>query len=99
MDLEKEKKRQSLEKERVKREGDMVNHPSHYQMNGKECIDVMEEKFGLEAVIWFCRLNAFKYRFRAGKKEGNPASQDEAKAVWYDNKARALAEKYRQRFV
>lgn len=38
MDLEKEKKRQSLEKERLDREGDMVNHPPHYQKDGKECI-------------------------------------------------------------
>ena len=34
--------------------------------------------------IGFCVGNAFKYRWRAGEKEGQPAEQDEAKAQWYD---------------
>ena len=38
MDLEKERKRQALERERIAREGDPVNHPSHYKKDGKECI-------------------------------------------------------------
>ena len=46
-----------------------VNHPAHYQKDGKECIDVMVEDFGKEAVIAFCKLNAFKYRWRAGKRK------------------------------
>lgn len=87
MDLEKEKKRQALEKERLNREAELVNHPAHYLKDGKECIDVMQEKFGLIATMHFCILNAFKYRFRAGSKAGNPVTQDEAKAVWYDRKA------------
>jgi hypothetical protein len=58
----------------------MVNHPLHYQ--GKvECIDAIESAlggFGFEA---FCRGNAMKYIFRAGKK--GDASEDLAKARWY----------------
>ena len=48
---------------------EQVNHPAHYQKNGKECIEVMEEKFGPKPVNWFCILNAFKYKWRDGNKE------------------------------
>lgn len=74
---------------------EMVNHPSHYKdENGKECIDYMLEEFGVEAVLHFCECNSFKYRFRAGKKEGNSAEQDLAKAEWYDNKYNDIVKKY-----
>lgn len=64
--------------------GDNVNHPTHYQ--GKhECIDIMRVLFGDEAVKGFCKCNAFKYRFRAGRKEENTADQDIKKAEWYEN--------------
>lgn len=54
---------------------DNINHPSHYQ--GKhECIEVMRAMFGDEAVKGFCRCNAYKYRFRAGRKDGQSADQD-----------------------
>ena len=69
---------------------EMVNHPAHYQKGGKECIDVMIEQFGKEATIHFCQLNSFKYRWRAGEKDGNSKEQDLAKAEWYDNKAKEL---------
>ena len=93
MDLERERKRQALERKRIARERDLVNHPSHYKKDGKECIDVMEEKYGTLAVISFCECNAFKYRWRAGSKAGNPAEQDEAKAQWYERKAEELRKK------
>lgn len=69
---------------------EQVNHPAHYQKNGRECIDVMIEKFGTEAVINFCECNQFKYEWRAGLKEGNSAEQDRAKAEWYRKKAEEL---------
>lgn len=71
-----------------------VNHPVHYQ--GKnECIDVMEAMFGRQAVIDFCKCNAFKYRFRAGMKNGE---EDIHKAEWYETKLIELmeAEKYEE---
>ena len=46
---------------------DNVNHPSHYQ-GKRECIEVMRKMFGDEAVKGFCKCNAYKYRFRAGRK-------------------------------
>ena len=61
---------------------DNVNHPAHYQ--GKnECIDVMIAMFGIEAVKNFCMCNAYKYRFRADKKNGK---EDIDKAEWYESK-------------
>lgn len=68
-----------------------VDHPEHYQ--GKnECIDVMIAMFGVEAVKSFCRCNAYKYRFRADKKNGE---EDIRKAEWYESKLIELeGEKY-----
>ena len=60
-----------------------VNHPEHYNDGGFECIDVMEAVYGKEAVDSFCICNAFKYLWRAGKKDGNSKSQDLQKAKWY----------------
>lgn len=66
-----------------------VDHPSHYNQEGKkECIVEMREKFGDMATYWFCKLNAYKYRYRNGTKAGNSSEQDEAKAKWYENYAR-----------
>ena len=62
---------------------DMVDHPAHYQ-GEYECIDIMRETFGDEAVRWFCVCNAYKYRFRSGRKQGEPAQSDIAKAEWYE---------------
>ena len=73
---------------------EMVNHPSHYSLAGrKECIVEMEEIYGTEAVITFCELNAYKYRYRAGYKLGNSPLQDDNKATWYENYALKLREK------
>lgn len=63
--------------------GDKVNHPSHYNQGKYECIDVMAETFGKEAVLNFCKLNAFKYLWRAEDKNGH---EDINKALWYLNK-------------
>lgn len=66
-----------------------VNHPSHYNMGKYECIDVMEDVFGVEAVGNFCMLNAFKYLYRHKHKGG---AEDIKKAVWYLNKYIELEE-------
>ena len=63
--------------------------PDHYK--GKyECWDVMEEQFGLKAVIDFCACNIFKYVFRFRKKNG---IEDLQKAKVYIDKYIELAEK------
>ena len=61
-----------------------VAHPPYYQ--GKyECIELMRAMFGDDAVIGFCKCNSFKYRFRAGRKTGQTAAEDIAKAEWYED--------------
>lgn len=71
-----------------KKETDNVNHPKHYQ-GVNECIDVMIAMFGIEAVKHFCMCNAYKYRFRADKKNGE---EDRRKAEWYETKLIELNE-------
>ena len=62
---------------------DEINHPNRYAGGKFECIDIMLDVFGKEAVKHFCLLNAFKYIWRQEKKGG---VQDTKKAVWYLNK-------------
>lgn len=68
---------------------DMVNHPSHYESGQFECIEVMEETQGKEAVMDFCLCNAFKYLYRHRRKNG---IEDIKKAKWYIEKYIELAE-------
>lgn len=68
---------------------DPVNHPSHYCKGKYESIEVMTEVFGVEAVKSFALLNAFKYIWRADKKNG---IEDIRKAAWYLRKYMELAE-------
>lgn len=63
---------------------DPVDHPKHYCTDDFECIDVMLEVFGKEAVKDFCELNAFKYLYR-NRSKGN-RTEDLKKAQWYLNK-------------
>lgn len=72
-----------------KPEVDNVNHPSHYETGKFECIDVMLETQGKEAVKDFCVCNAFKYLYRHGNKNG---LEDIKKAIWYLNKFIELEE-------
>ena len=69
---------------------DNVNHPSHYETGNFECIDVMIETQGKEAVMDFCVCNAFKYIYRHNNKNG---VEDIKKAKWYLDKYIELSEK------
>lgn len=62
---------------------DNVNRPSHYASGDIECIDAMTVAYGKEAVMAFCKCNAFKYQWRFDKKNG---IEDIKKAQWYQNK-------------
>ena len=68
---------------------DIVNHPGHYETGRYECIDVMTETQGVEAVKDFCICNAFKYIYRHRNKNG---TEDIKKAIWYLNKYVELTE-------
>ena len=69
---------------------DNVNHPSHYETNGIECIDAMVASQGAECVMNYCLCNAFKYIWRCQHK--GKRVEDIQKAVWYLNKWQSLAE-------
>ena len=69
---------------------DNVNHPTHYETGKFECIEVMVETQGVEAVQDFCICNAFKYLYRHRSKNGK---EDIEKARWYINKYLELEEK------
>lgn len=71
-------------------------NPSHYRerpdpelfpnaLEGEECIDYMLRVKGHPFVLAFCELNAIKYRWRTGRKQGETADRDRAKAQWYED--------------
>ena len=70
---------------------DEINHPDRYAGGKFECIEVMADVFGEEAVKHFCLLNAFKYIWRQEKKGG---VEDVKKAVWYLNKYIELSDSH-----
>lgn len=61
-----------------------INHPEYYNSRQRECIDEMVAIFGVNDTIAFCKLNAWKYRYRAGNK--GDYDEDMKKADWYINK-------------
>ena len=69
--------------------GSAVNHPSHYNQGGIECIDAMVSAFGKDKVADWSMLNAFKYIWRYDHKNG---TEDIDKAIWYLNKYKELKE-------
>lgn len=61
-----------------------INHPTHYQSeSGYECIEVMRAVLTEEQFKGFCLGNAFKYIWRAGKKDVDGFYDDVRKANWY----------------
>lgn len=63
---------------------DAVNSPQHYTAGGIECIDAIKAALTPEQFTGFCRGNAIKYLWRAGRK--NSTTEDLAKAAWYVQK-------------
>lgn len=63
---------------------DMVNHPKHYKLaNGMESKDVVQLVLTPEEYKGWCKGNALKYQFRAGKKDPAKIKEDYEKAVWF----------------
>ena len=58
-----------------------IDRPPHYTQGEVECIDAMVSAFGGEAVRDYCRLNAFKYVWRA--KEKDSVESNTRKAIWF----------------
>ena len=68
---------EALSKEQIH---ENVNSPKHYSEGEIECIDAMTSAFG-DDMKTYCKINAFKYIFRSGKKDSE--EQDLKKAIWY----------------
>ena len=67
---------------------DMVNHPVHYADScSMECFDAMKIAFGIDNVIAYCKITAFKYLWRHKHKDGE---EDVMKALWYLNQVDEL---------
>ena len=58
-----------------------IMQPSHYTQGSVECIDAMVSAFGEDAVKDYCRLNAFKYVWRAKHKDS--VESNTRKAIWF----------------
>jgi hypothetical protein len=65
------------EKEKDAPTADAVNRPAHYTFGKYEVIDVLEDWFPSDPLLW----QVGKYIARAGRK--GPALQDLRKAAWY----------------
>lgn len=63
---------------------DPVNNPSHYTAGAVECIDAIRAALTPEEFAGFCKGNALKYIWRAGKK--GEALEDFRKSAWYIDK-------------
>lgn len=81
------------EAKRFNKDTDVVNHPGHYETGKFECIEVMQEALGVEAVKAFCICNAFKYIYRHQRKNH---LEDIKKAKWYIDKYLELHNKEEQ---
>lgn len=64
-------------------ENGTVNHPSHYNQGGIECIDAIQASMSTEGFLDFCKGNVMKYIWRYWDKNG---VEDLKKAMWYLNK-------------
>ena len=76
--------------EGVATEGDAVNHPSHYNLRGIECIHGIEAMLTEEEFIGYLRGNSLKYRWRFPYKNGK---EDLLKAEWYEKRLLGIIDK------
>lgn len=63
---------------------DQVN-PDHYKSSEIECIDAMVAAYGEDEVRIYCKITAFKYGWRRGKK--GPEEIDVRKQIWYQKRS------------
>ena len=70
-----------------------INHPNHYNVYDMEVVEMMERIFGIQETMSWCKLNAFKYRMRAGEKPTSTVEKDLKKEKWCLNKYHELKSK------
>lgn len=59
------------------------NYDEHYQAMDMQPIEVMQRVLTFEEYLGFLKGNIIKYCMRAGRKQGEEASKDYAKAKRY----------------
>jgi hypothetical protein len=64
---------------------DYIN-PKHYDIFGREAIDILQKMLSPEEFKGFLFGNYMKYAFRLGSKKGEPTERDVEKMIWYRNK-------------
>ena len=59
----------------------VVQHPNHYGAgdDGLQCIEAMLQVFGKNSTMDFCKLNSFKYIWRAKNKGKETEDMEKAK--------------------
>ena len=75
--------------EELNKEGDNINHPSHYKQFSREVIDTMQGVSTPEEFKGYLKLNAIKYLSRYQGKNG---VEDLKKATWYISKLTEVVE-------
>lgn len=71
---------------------DYIN-PEHYvQDDGRQTWEHMVDEFGEYETAVFCKLNAYKYADRSGKKPNEDVEREQKKIDWYESKAGELFE-------
>lgn len=74
-----------------------VDHPDHYNReDALECIEEMKLVFGITDLMAFCKLNAWKYRYRASDKNGD---EDLKKSDWYMKKYKELQNEWKSKLI
>lgn len=68
--------------------------PSHYKHHEMECWDEMEALFTREEVTAYYKLCVWKYRYRAGYKEGESMASDIAKSDVYVKRAATYSQRH-----
>jgi len=69
-----------------------VNHPTHYNKKGIECIQAIEASMSDEEFLGYLKGNQMKYLCRYRYK--GEAKQDLAKAEWYGKELRKRVDKW-----
>lgn len=64
----------------LREQQDMVNHPAHYTQNKWEVIDVLEEFFADDPLMWQVGKYILRYKHKSAPL------QDLEKAAWYLNR-------------
>jgi hypothetical protein len=72
---------------------DSQGNAKHYTDQRLNSLVMIERTWGTYEAMVFCEITAFKYRYRLGKKPGQPLDQELIKSSWYEKKAKEMQAK------